>query len=90
MCMIRLNSQLQQFGGFTTRRRVFGRAPQLHFGAVDNPAFNKYFTFQNDQPVIQTMNALVKLMEIQKADLQSDFQEKLNLSLRTSFRGMWT
>ena len=38
---MRLNSQVQQYGGFTPVRRVSGQAPKLLIGAVD-PFFGDF------------------------------------------------
>ena len=53
MCILRLNSQIQKYGGFTGGERVFGRAPKLQIGAVGTPHFID-FVYQNGAPVIQT------------------------------------
>ena len=39
MTTLRLNSQAQQYGGFTPGQRVTGRTPKLPIGAVGNPNF---------------------------------------------------
>ena len=52
-CTMRLNSQVQQYGGITPCRKVFGRSRKLPIATVGNPYF-KYFTLRNEAPVTQT------------------------------------
>ena len=40
MDVLRLNSKVQQYGGFTLGQRVFGRTPKLPIGTVGNPNFS--------------------------------------------------
>ena len=39
MAMMHMNAKVQQYGGYTPRRRVFRRDPKLPIGAIDNPFF---------------------------------------------------
>ena len=39
MASLHLNSQVQQYDGFTPGHRVFGRTPKLPIGAAGNPNF---------------------------------------------------
>ena len=59
MCMIRLDSEARQYGGFAPARRVFGRSPKLPIGYVDNPHF-KDFTYRNDPPCNKDAECVIK------------------------------
>ena len=78
--MLQLNSQVQEYDGFTPVRRVSGRAPKMAIGSVDNPFFND-FTNPEDSPVAQTHQVLAKLRDIRKSSLEIDFNEKFNRTL---------
>ena len=64
MCILHLDSQSRQYGGFPSWGRVFGRTPKLPIGAVSNPNFND-FMYQNEPQAVQTQNASVRLMPVQ-------------------------
>ena len=80
MCMIRLNSIVQRYDGFTPGRRVPRRAPKLAIGAVGNPHFRD-FTNCNDFPSTRTHGALVGFREIHRSSLERNSQGRFNLSL---------
>ena len=40
--MMRLNPQVQQFGGLTHEKRVFGGDPKMPIGAAGNPHFEDF------------------------------------------------
>ena len=61
LTMLNLNSHAQQYDGFTTDRRVFGRTPEMPIGTVDNPSWVD-FTNHTNHTVTQTHQALLKLM----------------------------
>ena len=42
MAALHLNSQVQQYGGFTPGQRAFGRAPKLPIGTAGNPNFSDF------------------------------------------------
>ena len=84
--MIRLNSQAQRYGGFTHGNRDSGRTQKIPIGTVDIPHFKIPCISMIPMPYKQ--NALVKLREIREASLQREPQEKFNLSLDASFRGL--
>ena len=42
MATMHLNSQVQQYGGFTPGGRVFGRTPKLPIEAAGNPFFEDF------------------------------------------------
>ena len=86
MAMMRLNSQVRQFGGFAPGRRVFGMAPEMPIGAGGNPRFDD-FTDPKEAPETKTHHLLGAIREIRQASLNSDFVDKSNLSLHK--RALW-
>ena len=42
MAALHLNSQVQQYDGFTPGQRVFGRTPKLPIGTAGNPNFSDF------------------------------------------------
>ena len=77
MATMRLNSQVQQYDGFTPGKRVFWRGPKLPIGAVGNPFF-EYFMNPADAPTAETQNLISMIFEIRQAPLTSDFRNKLD------------
>ena len=78
--MMRLNSQVQPYGGFTPGRRVFGRTPQLPIGPICNP-FLGYFMNLAGAPTAKRRNLISAIYEIRHASLTAHFQNKLNTTL---------
>ena len=86
MCIMRLNSHVHQYDGYTLGRRVFGRSPRLPIGAVGIRTLEvfriKWTSVKND--------VLVKLREIQNAYLSRDSKGGFNLWLIAMFRNQKT
>ena len=80
MAMMHMNSQVQQYDGFTPGQRVFGRTPKLPIGSIDNPFFGD-FTNPAEAPATKTQNLTSAIYEIRQASLKADFQNKLNTAL---------
>ena len=75
--MMRLNSQVQQYGGFTPGPRVFGRTPKLPTGAVGIPFFED-FTNPVDAPAAKTPNLISSIIfKMRQSSLKAYFQSKL-------------
>ena len=72
MTMMHLNSQVQQYDGFTPGQRVFDRTPKLPIGAIGNP-FCEDFTNPVDAPTAKTQNLTSAIYEIRQASLKADF-----------------
>ena len=66
MAALHLNSQVQQFGGFTPGRRVFGGAPKLPIGTVGNSNFNDCMN-PKTAPKTKSMSLLRVIYEIRKS-----------------------
>ena len=49
MTMAHLNSQVQQFGGFTPGKRVFGGNPKMPIGTAGDPHFEDFTNAKEDQ-----------------------------------------
>ena len=77
MTMMHMNSQVQQYGGFTPGQRVFGRTPKLPIGATDNPFFEDFMN-PAEAPATEKRNSIVAIYEIRQASLKEDFRSKLN------------
>ena len=60
LTMLNLNSHAQQYDGFTTDRRVFGRTPEMPTGTVPSPFYNDFRGPANSQ-VTQTHRVLAKM-----------------------------
>ena len=71
--MLRLNSEVKQYDGFTPRHRVFGRTPKMPTGAVSNPGFCD-FANPKGSPFTQTHQVLAKPKEIQKSSVRRHFR----------------
>ena len=80
MATMRLNSQVQQYGGFTPWERVFGRAPKLPIGAVGNPFFEDFMN-SSDAPTTKTHNLISALFKIRQEPISADFQSKVDTAL---------
>ena len=80
MTMMRLNSQVQQYDGFTPGERVFGRARKLPIGAFGNPFF-EYFMNPLEAPAEKTHNLISIIFKIRQASLKADFQSKMDTPL---------
>ena len=73
MCMSHLHSQVPQYGGFATGKRVSGGVPKIPLGAAVDPHFMD-FMFFGEFHVTQTHDLLVKLRTIQRESLDIDFR----------------
>ena len=60
MCMLRLNSRVQQCGGSAPGQRVFSGTPKFPIGTAVNSPF-KDSIFRNDAPVTQTHDFLADM-----------------------------
>ena len=78
--MIRLNSRVHQYGGFTSGRRVFGGAPKLPIGAAGNSFFED-FMHPAAKPTAKPQNLISTLLKIRHASLRADFQSKMGAAL---------
>ena len=85
MDALRLNSQLQQYDGFTPGQRVFGGTPKLPIGTVDNPNFNDCMN-PKTAPTTKSMSLLHTIFQIRRASLEADFSGKINVCLSTRLR----
>ena len=72
MTMVRLNSQVQQFGGFNSGRRVFGRTPKMPIGTIGNPFFED-FTNPLEAPTSKVHGLLSSVRKIRQASRNADF-----------------
>ena len=78
--VMRLNSQVRQYDGFTPGRRVSGRTPKMQGCTIDNPFRNDVMN-PTDSPFTQTHQAIAHVMDIQKASLEIDFNGKFEGTL---------
>ena len=85
MKTMRLNSQVQQFGGFAPGQRVFGRTPKKPIAAVGNPHFDD-FANPKEARAEETHHSLGAMREIRQASINGDFVNKLNLRLHKRVR----
>ena len=83
--MMLLNSQVEQFGGFTHGQSVFGRTPKMPIGAVGNPHFEDY-TNPVGEPTAETHHLLGAIQQIRQASLTAYFSGILDLALRKRIR----
>ena len=83
--MLRLNSQVWQFGGLTPGRRVRGRDPKMPIGAAGSPHFAD-FANPTGPPETKTHNLLGVIRQISETSLGADFNGILNLRLNRRFR----
>ena len=74
MTMMHLNSQVQQYDGFTPAQLVFGRTPKLPIGTIGNPFFEDFMN-PAEAPTAETQNLIPAIYEIRQASLQADFQK---------------
>ena len=82
---MRLNSQVQQFGGFAPGKRVPGRTPKMPIGEIGNPLFGD-FTNPPEAPVTKTHGLLSAIRKIRHASLNADFSNKMNMALTRMVR----
>ena len=85
MTMMHLNSQAQQFGGFTPGQRVFGRTPKMPTGAVSNPHFTDFMN-PKDARTTKTHHLLGIIHQIRQASSTADFNGKLTLRINRRLR----
>ena len=85
MAMMRLNSQVGEFGGFAPTQRVFGRTPKMQIGAIGNPHFED-FTIPKESPKTKTHQLIDVAHKIRQASLKADFSNKLNTKSHRRFR----
>ena len=79
-----LNSQVQQFDGFTTGQRVFGGTPKMPIGTAGSPNFED-FTNPKEAQTPKTRHLLGIIRQIRQASQTADFNGKLNLRLNRRF-----
>ena len=65
MTALHLNSQVQQYDGFTPGQRVFGRAPKLPIGTVGNPNFSDFMK-PVTPPTAKTLSLLNTIFKYEK------------------------
>ena len=68
MAMMRLNSQVRQFGGFAHGRRVFDRDPNMPIVAAGSPHFED-FTNPVEAPTAKTHHLSGAIRQIRLAPL---------------------
>ena len=75
MDALHLNSQVQQYDGFTSGQRVFGRTPKLPIGKVGNPNFADFVN-----PIFalaaKSLSLVNTIFQIRKASSEADFNGK--------------
>ena len=89
MTSLRLNSQVQQYDGFTPGKRVFGGAPKLPIGTLGNPNFNDCVN-PKTAPTAKSMSLLRTIFQIRRASLEADFSGKINVCPSTRLRSRKT
>ena len=89
MAALHLNSQVQQYDGFTPGQRVFGRTPKLPIGAADNPNFTD-FANPTTAPTAESLNLINTIFQIRKASSEADFNGKMQLCLERRIRNIKT
>ena len=88
MAMMRLNSQVQQFGGFTPGGRggggVFGMTPKMPIGAAGSPHFED-FTNPKEAKITKTHHLLAIILQIRQESITAYFNGILNLRVNRRF-----
>ena len=89
MAALHLNSQVQQYDGFTPGQRVFGRKPKLPIGAAGNPNFTDFAN-----PIVaqaaKSLSLVNTIPQIRKASLEADFNGEMQLCLERRVRNIKT
>ena len=85
MTSLHLNSQVQQYGGFTLGQRVFGRTPKLPISTVGNPNFNDCMN-PKTAPKAKSASLLHAIFQIRRASLEADFSSKIQACLAKRLR----
>ena len=83
--MMRLNSQVRQFGGFAPGRRVSGRTPKMPIWDIGNPFFED-FTNPPEAPATKVHGLLSVIRKIRQASLNAYFSNKLSTVLTRRVR----
>ena len=84
MTMVHLNSQVQQLGGLTPGKWVFGRDPKMPIGPVGGPHFLD-FANRKEARSTKARHLLGIIHQIRQASSAAHFNGELNLRLNRRF-----
>ena len=78
--MTHLDSQVQQFGGFTPGKRVFGLDPEIPIGTAGSPHFSDFMNPKAPRKT-KTHRLVGGIRQIRQASAVADFDGKTKFAL---------